>query len=79
MKIADLVKNIDLESVQAAASKAFNRCSVKGCKKFSLGFQCVECNRFACNGHLFFKASTPPRPWCGPCISALFPREDYDA
>ena len=66
--LSDLIKNIDVTTVQQLASKNFNKCQFKDCTKFSLGFQCVGCNTFVCNDHLYFKLATPPLPVCILCV-----------
>lgn len=76
--LGDLVKNLDLSSVQQMALKNFNQCQFKECDKFSLGFQCVQCSTFVCNNHLYFKLGTPPVPLCIRCILSQQPAEVCD-
>lgn len=54
--------------VRDVASGVFKECSVGDCEKFSLGFVCSQCSRFACNNHLYFKMGAPPKPVCAACV-----------
>lgn len=54
--------------VREAASGVFKTCTVGDCTKFSLGFVCSECSRFACNKHLYFRMGAPPKPVCAACV-----------
>ena len=63
-------------AVMGAAAEAvaehFHQCGVPGGAKFSLGFVCSKCSRFACQAHVYLTAAMPPAPVCEECIGRDF-------